>query len=425
MSLPADKNPRIAIVGNMNNAGFAIMRYFRDLGADAFLLPYSTDGTGNLAHFAPEADSWSIERWRPYIRALNIPNVSAAALGQLAGFRAAPGRKEIAAAFEGYDRFVGSGVAPALFERIGRRLDIFFPYGTGIEFYGDIEFRARNASSFLLRRLAYGRLRKMQASGIRRARHCLNAEMSVTRVSFEKIGKPFERWALPAVYNLENSAGVEPPAGLREAVARIRSADFSIFCCSRLLWVRAPRLSDQEWRSFSKNSDWLFRGFARFLRANPDARPLLAVVEYGPDVEASKKLVAELGIERHVLWLPKMPRREIMLLLKMSDIGVGEFYVDPGVIWGGTGWEVLAAGRPLLQSFNFTQEGFESEFGQPAPPILDAKSPAELANQLTAMYLSPELRRSISQASLDWFNQYNGIGLARQWLELLQREARQ
>jgi hypothetical protein len=82
-----NSQPRIAIVGNMNNGGFAIMRYFRDLGADAYLLPYLTDGSGNLAHFAPEADSWTIERWQPFIRQLNFPNTTEAVFGRLYGLR--------------------------------------------------------------------------------------------------------------------------------------------------------------------------------------------------------------------------------------------------------------------------------------------------------------------------------------------------
>mgnify|MGYP003315039633 CR=1 FL=1 len=32
-------------------------------------------------------------------------------------------------------------------------------------------------------------------------------------------------------------------------------------------------------------------------------------------------------------------------------MGVGEFYKN-GVIWGGTGWEVLSQGLPLIQGFN-------------------------------------------------------------------------
>ena len=38
---------KIALLGNMNNNNFALLRYFRDLGFDAHLLLFKNDGTGN------------------------------------------------------------------------------------------------------------------------------------------------------------------------------------------------------------------------------------------------------------------------------------------------------------------------------------------------------------------------------------------
>jgi hypothetical protein len=402
----------------MNNNGFAIMRYFRDLGVDAFLLPYLTDGTENLAHFATEMDTWYVKRWAPYIKPLNLPNSTKAVFGQLRGFKLPPTRRKIEKIFANYNYFIGSGIAPILFERIGWKLDIFFPYGTGIEFYGDIEFY-RKKKSLTLSSLVYQSLRKLQASGIQHSKYCLNAELSITKDSFDEIGKPFKCIAIPMVYNREDTNGINIPERISSVVERIQSAEIGIFCCSRLLWVRDPSFSKNDWRSLTKNSDWLFHGLKEFVRQHPAAKPLLAIVEYGPDVDATKQLVAKLKLQSYVLWLPIMPRREIMLLLSNSDLGVGEFYTDPGVIFGGTGWEVLASGKPLLQSFNFTADSFENEFDQPPPPILDVKSPDDVTRHLSEMYHNPELRKSIGGSSVDWFNKYNGIGLAKQWLDLL------
>lgn len=409
---------RIAIIGNMNNGGFSIMRYFRDLGADAWLLPYATDGIGQLAHFEPEADTWDPAKWGEFIRPFPIPNSAQAIIGEPAALRRPPPKKGIEAALRGYDRFIGSGVAPALFERIGRRLDIFFPYSIGIEFYGTAEFRARMAASSV-RRLMHGRVRRMQAQGIRNARHCLNAEMSLTRSSFEEIGKPFAHLGIPAVYNGEDRRPAEAPPRLREALRRIAQADLSLFGAARQMWVRDAAIPEDEWPSCTKNSDWLIRGAAAFLAAHPDVKLLLTLVAYGPDEDASRRLIAELGLEDHVQWLPVMPRREIMLLLEASDIGVGEFYTAPGLLWGGTGWETLASGRPLLQAFNFTKEGYESAFGHAPPPLLDVRSADDVARQLALVASMADKGRSIGAESAIWFDRHGGIGLARRWLELI------
>lgn len=408
---------KVAIVGNMNNSGFALLRYFRDLGADAYLLPYASDGHGNVSHFSPEADTWHPDRWGSFIRPLDVPNTSRALLGANGTLWSRRARAKLNADLSEYVHFVGSGMAPALFQTLGRQLDIYFPYGTGIEFYGDIEFN-RQMHRSMLRRCSHAVIRHLQARGIRSTRHCLNAEMSLTKASFDRIGKSFERLAIPAVYNAEHLPDFVPE-GLTSAVARMRASDLSMFCCARLLWVRDPLFGESAWQSFTKNSDWMFQGLAQFLRQHPGSRPLLAVVEYGPDVEASKQLVRDLGLQDHVMWLPMMPRREIMLLLEAADVGIGEFYRDPGVIWGGTGWEILAAGRPLVQSFNFSVEGFTAEFGHAPPPILDVSSVDGLARHLEALYVDPVGRRRIGQQSLAWFNQFNGISLARRWLARL------
>lgn len=406
---------KVAIIGNMNNGGFAIMRYLRDLGADTYLLPFSSDGQGGLAYFAPEADTWQHDRWRGFIRPLSVPNTTAALLSRHGVMFSRGQRRVLENALQPYAYLIGSGIAPALVGAIGRRLDVYFPYGTGVEFYGDIEFNQRRRAS-LVRRLVHGWLRRQQARGILAARYCLNVEMSLTRKSLDEMGKQFERLAIPAVYNAE-AMPTRPPAHLEAAIQRLATAELALFCCARQLWWRNPDFGDREWRSFTKNSDWMFRGLATFVERHPHARVVLAVVEYGPDVEASRELVHALGLDEYVLWLPKMPRREIMLLLNAAHVGIGEFYRDPGVIWGGTGWETLAAGRPLMQSFNFTAEGFEAEFGHAPPPVLDVTCVEDVAQHMTRMYVDKEACRRIGRESLAWFNRNNGISLAAQWLQ--------
>ena len=406
----------------MNNAGFAIMRYFRDLGADAWLLPFSTDGKGNLSHFAAPADTWNWEKWKPFVRPLTIPNTSEAVLGRPAALRLPPSRSTIRAELGGFSKYVGSGVAPALFEGSGLRLDIFWPYGMGIEFYGD-HLYAAGVQRSPLRRLFHKRLRTLQAEGIRSAIHCLNAEMSLTRQSFDEIGKRFTPMGVPAVYSREIADSDNVPNHLRTILARIKDADLSLFTAARMLWVRDPVIPDSDWPSYTKNSDWLLRGLAGFLDAHPNAKPLLTLVEYGPDVETTKLLAAELDIADHIQWLPVMPRRELMLLLQASHIGVGEFYTDPGVVWGGTGWEVLASGRPLLQAFNFSAETYRSQFGHAPPPILDVKSAVDVTRRLTEVYAAPDKGRGMGADAALWFDEHGGIGLAKRWLDLLQTEA--
>ncbi len=415
-----NQKPRIAIIGNMNNNGFSLLRYFRDLGADAYLLTFSNDGSGNLSHFTPEADTWDIESWKAYIRPLRIPNSSRGILTcLLSRFWPSKLKKNL---LSNYDLFVGSGSAPAMFAAMKLKLDIFYPYGAGIEFYGDLEFK-HNIKSRSIKSLLYRYIRSLQAEGICNATHCLNAEMSITKDSFEELNKQFLKLPIPMVYNGKDDTNQTLHPQVNNAIERIQAAQLSIFCCSRLLWDKKTLKADvgENWKSFSKNSDWLFIGLSQFIAKNTEARPLLVCVEYGPDIKVTKKLVEDLGISEYVIWLTPIQRKEIITLIDVCDVGVGEFYSDPGVIWGGTGWEVLSRGKHFLQSFNFSNESFESQFGYPPPPILDVKSAQDVARHLNTLHSDIHKREAINREVSIWFERYNGIGLAKEWLNLLHK----
>jgi hypothetical protein len=83
-------------------------------------------------------------------------------------------------------------------------------------------------------------------------------------------------------------------------------------------------------------------------------------------------------------------------------------------------WETIASGRPLLQGLNFTSEDYRETFGHEPPPILDVQSPDDVERHLWNLYRNPEMRASIGSASKQWFDQNNGISLARSWLDMLQ-----
>ena len=61
---------KVALVGNMNNNNFALLRYLRDLGVDAHLLLFDNE----IGHFVPEHDTWQLAKWQPFIHALPFGN---------------------------------------------------------------------------------------------------------------------------------------------------------------------------------------------------------------------------------------------------------------------------------------------------------------------------------------------------------------
>jgi glycosyltransferase involved in cell wall biosynthesis len=427
---------KIGLIGNMNNNNFSMMRYFRDLGADAHLLLYSNDGKGTLSHFTPEADTWEIEKWSPFIHQTDIPNAPVAAfdfphssvvglrselrriIGSLSYSTGAVTRAQILRAYTGYDRLIASGLTPATLARIDRSLDLFYPYSMGVEFFDCYEFTAEARGPWH-RRMVYNALRRKQLNGLLRARCVVSLDREVTGKALAQVGVKSIQQTTPMVYNREVPPEIPPTCALADVEFALRGSGISLLHHARLMWKEREGYSADENMLSTKNSDWLIRAFATFTTARPSLSPRLFIVEYGPDVEATKNLVTQLGIQESVSWLPKMERRELMWILSRVTIGVGEFYNSRCMIWGGTGWEALASGKPLLQAFRFEEGEFESLYGYLPPPMLPVRTEEDLLKQLLFVADHPEKAAQIGERAREWFDTHNGIALAGEWLDLL------
>ena len=431
---------KIALIGNMNNNNFALMRYFRILGADAHLLLYSNDGKGELSHFKPECDTWDIKKWRPYIHQTNIPNIPFAGicfpLSWLVAFRSIVlkllgfqnewnlpvSNREIKKCYIGYDKYIGSGITPATFARTSLILDIFYPYSIGVEFYSNPEFLRKLSKKTFLRNWLTGSVRKWQSKGIIEARHILTFECGNTFDVLNNLPVFPLKLSVPMVFNQENTPNFNANIKIKDILKLINKSKFVVMHHGRLLWKNSNAVSKKNWKNISKNNNWLIESFSKFVINRKDLYPLLLLIEYGPDVNSTKNLVNELGLNEYVVWLPIMDRRELMCIIPHISVGVGEFYEIPKMTWGGTGWEVLASGKPLLQGFNFEPGEFEENYGYPPPPMLPVRNQEDILGHLIEMADHPDKREVIGQGAKAWFDEYNGIGLAKKWLELLRKD---
>lgn len=428
---------KIGLIGNMNNINFSLMRYFRDFGVDARLLLYSNDGTDTLQHFRPECDTWSMQRWSPYVERTNIPNALVAALDSPASWLVSGrsllrrllglqsvwippvSRAQIRKAYSGYDRLIAAGISPATLQRINRPLDLFYPYSLKVEYLEESAFAAQLQASRGQANALLRAIRRSQARGIARARLTLVSDDGVTRDALNAVGARSRVCAIPMVYTGDPMPEQPPTEALREIDRQIAGASISILHHARLMWVNHGGFTEAQWRYESKNNHWFFKAFAAVVHARPDLRFRLLIVEYGPDVNEAKRLVKDLGIADVVTWLPMMERRELMWILSRVTIGVGQFYDFPKVLWGGTAWEVLAAGKPLIQGFAFGDGEFERLYGYPPPPMLAVASESDVRAQLERVVADPRQLSDMGRRARGWFDRYNGVGLARQWLDCL------
>jgi hypothetical protein len=429
---------KIGLIGNMNNNNFALLRYFRDLGLDAYLLLYSTDGTGTLSHFTPAADSWQIEIWSPYIIETNIPNSPIAALdfplssimGYKSFLRFKMGlqkeyvlpitRKDIRSAYKDYDILISSGITPATLLRINRNLDLFYPYEIKVEYLGSDSFQERIDKASFFTKFILKYIQNRQAIGVAKSNQVITFDGGVTFEELKKHGVFAKPLAIPMVYASEECVNDRVSKLLFDILESISSSKFIALHHARLLWYNRAGVLASDWQKISKNNHWVIKAFSDFVTIRKDLNPKLIIIEYGPDILETKELISTLGISESVVWLPKLSRKELLLILQKVDIGVGQFYDIPKMHWGGAGWEVIASGKPLIQGFIFEDGDFEKIYGYPPPPILKVKGEDEILQKLLYLAEHPERSVSIGKETKRWFNKYNGSSLAKQWVELLE-----
>lgn len=386
---------KVALIGNMNNNNFAIMRYLRDLGVDAHLILMKNDISKSQSHFIPENDTWDIEKWNSYIHYLDYYDTHAALF--YPGFIL---KKD----FEVYDIYIGSGLVPIIIDKCGLTVDIFYPYGTGIEGVGDRFAREGFKELSYTKRILYKYLRIKKINAIKKAIVCVTSELSYTKQAFDTISVPFKRISIPMVYNKEDVIYSKVNKDLLNIKNKIDSFKHKLFCHVSQLSI--------------KNNIPMLEGFAKFVQSRTNNDSVLVLIEYGNknSINATKLKLEELGVSNKIIWLTKKSRKEIIYLLDSIDFGFSEF---EGITWGGTGWEFLSKGVPFFHYYNISAEKYEKEYGVPMPPFINTNSADEICKTLISYTENSEPYRKVGEEMKIWFDKYGGIGLAKRWKDLI------
>ncbi|MCH8903686.1 MAG: glycosyltransferase [Bacteroidetes bacterium] len=391
---------KVACMGNMNNNMFVLMRYLRGFDVDADLLLFDKE----IDHFSPDTDSVNVEDYEKHIKQLSW-----------GGYRSffTTSKQKIRAAIEDYDVIIGCGFAPAFFQKIRRKLDIFLPYGSDMLYYPYAKFIFSTPS---LRIFSNTILARYQTKGIRNCKVKILSTIKDYYYSVNKFGTDFLGLQSPLVYlpdfealDFKNMNGFEYKDQFDELRAK---NDVMIFNHSR-----------QIWKTFKgdivagKGNDKLIKGFARYLKEAKKSAVLI-LFEKGVDVKYSKQLIGELGIDDHVKWMPKMPRKNLLYGLQMADFAVDT--MNAGGI-GGSGYEAMILGTPLFNSIPWGQDEYDKLLlGKPVPPVIEASTEDHIYENLLRNEKEPEFYKEKGLKGKQWIYDYRGSGLVEKWIHLIE-----
>ena len=433
---------KVAIIGNMNNNNFSLLRYLRDLNIEATLFLFKNDGDNFSSHFHFSSDTFEAEKWEDYIVKTKIINSRSQILGfnlflnlylfishfilnifsknkiakntpSIMGIKG-----YVKKLFKGFDYTIGTGITPSLFYMCGIKLDIYAPYAFGLEFFDCFETKNLIHSSSFLKKYMYKKLKKIQFLGIKNSK-IINTQFGVTLKTLMENKLSYFPLDYPMVYLSKKHLSLgEKKSSLTFNFCS--EFDFVILSHSRHIWVKPDIINSEDWEVYeNKHNNWLIESFADLKKLYPKKKMLLILLEYGRDVEKSKRLCEELNIANSVRWLPIMDRKDILCLINKVDVVASEFYTGEGVMWGGTGWETLIMGKSLILGFNFEKTSFEELFGFPPPPLFPVKTKNDLKLHLKKLIKSKKLVRENGEKNRVWFYKYNGHKIAKKWIDLL------
>ncbi|WP_143271546.1 glycosyltransferase [Bradyrhizobium mercantei] len=148
-----------------------------------------------------------------------------------------------------------------------------------------------------------------------------------------------------------------------------------------------------------KGNDIFLRGAALAASTNRNFR--ITLVEWGAEVDLSKRLIDELGIADLVEWVQPMGKQALWQSYCTSHI-VADQFVLPAL--GGVGFEALALGCRLLTRIDQAQ--LTTFFGE-CPPVLSASSPSDVASAITAVINDAEDSAGLGAAGETWIRNFH------------------
>lgn len=143
---------------------------------------------------------------------------------------------------------------------------------------------------------------------------------------------------------------------------------------------------------------WVWKGNDKLLDAfakldNADAR--LVLMNWGEDIEESKRRIEKLGIENRVIWEKLSSRPRLQRIIAAADVVCDQFAMRG---FGTSVAEALYVGRPVIIRFFAEHDCFDHH--EP-PPFLHAETADEIVYQLRLME-SLELRAKIGKQGHEW-----------------------
>lgn len=275
--------------------------------------------------------------------------------------------------FEHYDIVQGYATDPVLPMLVGRPY-FAFEHGTlrEIPFWSNARGR--------LTALAYHKAQHVFVTNS----DCLPNARRLASNRVTLINHPFDE---------DNALAVRGWERLRVQLCASLDADFLFFHPTRQDWVPGTGYAD-------KANDVFLNALA-VMRAQ-GLRVGLVACAWGRNVEASRALLRDLGMDRHVRWEPPMAVRKFLRTARACGIVVDQFRLGA---FGGVTFKSLAAGVPVCTRLD--EDEARTSFGV-APPVINCSTREDLLLTLPPLIQDRGRLETLARASREWIEHHHG-----------------
>jgi hypothetical protein len=365
---------KVALIGNMNNNNFVLLRYLIDLGVDAYLLILKNEPI----HFSPEFDSYNIEKYNDRIKKMKWGDRKEWFFVK---------KKEIENDLKDYKILIGTDLSPAFCGRASRLLDIFIPHGSDL---GHFTFYRLTWPNKLIQTWMAVYMQRKYLPKVKYFHMETNIELYEKRWNIFKGASIRWEISIPLVYK-EISETVLPINTFNEKIKKLQEeSDILIYYHVRHVWG-----GDEKNDANQKGTENFIKAIALFKERNPKIILNIITFEYGTKIHKSQNLIKKLNLEKNFNWFPIGIRKDIILGMKYADLVVGEFvhsWITSSVMV-----EALSLNKPIIayrddkRYFNLYDELYY---------ILNAKTENDICEKIE--YYLKNKNEVIKNASNGW-----------------------
>lgn len=178
----------------------------------------------------------------------------------------------------------------------------------------------------------------------------------------------------------------------KDRICREIKAKRFFFSSVRHVW--SCHLKDE---SDNKGNDVVIKSFKKYIETTKDTDSKLVFIEKGPDVENSKSLIRQLGIDQYVAWQKEMTRNDLSAFYQGASLCFGQF-ATPVITFASL--EPLANVTPSIS--HYLDNSLQVPWYKTNPPIFNSRDQDEIALLMHKVSTDEGYYKELSYKSWLW-----------------------